>query len=118
MNIQNVKGRDKRMMTLTKYQCEVLSELGLHIDKEYSLQDIIEILPESIEEKEIGRFDYELTIRKHEVCYESYDALDNDGNPYVLIWFSTNEEECNSLLDCAFEMLKWCLKENYVSKDE
>ena len=118
MNIQNVKGRNQRMLTLTKYQCEVLRKLGLHINKEYSLQDIIEILPESIEEKEIGRFDYDLTIRKHEVCYESYDALDNDGNPYVLVWFSTDEEECKSLLDCAFEMLKWCLKENYVSKDE
>ena len=114
MNIQNVKGRDKRMMTLTKYQCEVLSELGLHIDKEYSLQDIIEILPESIEEKEIGRFDYELTIRKHEFCYESYDVLNSDRNPYVLVWFSTDEEECNSLLDCAFEMLKWCLKEKHI----
>ena len=118
MNIENVKGRNQRMLTLTKYQCEVLSELGLHINKEYTLQDIIEILPESIEEKEIGRFDYELTIRKYEVCYESYDVLDSDGNPYVLVWFSTDEEECNSLLDCAFEMLKWCLKENYVSKDE
>ena len=114
MNTQNVKGRNQRMLTLTKYQCEVLRKLGFHTNKNYTLQDIIEILPESIEEKEIGRFDYELTIRKHEVCYESYDALDNDGNPYVLIWFSTNEEECNSLLDCAFEMLKWCLKEKHI----
>lgn len=105
------------MLTLTKSQHEVLSELGLHIDKEYSLQDIIEILPESIEEKEIGRFDYKLTIRKHEVCYESYDVLYNDGSPYVLIWFSTDEEECNSLLDCAFEMLRWCLKEKYIKNE-
>lgn len=101
------------MLILTESQCEALRKLGLHIDKEYSLQDIIEILPESIEEKEIGRFDYELTIRKHEVCYESYDVLDSDGNPYVLVWFST-DEECNSLLDCAFEMLKWCLKEKHI----
>ena len=118
MNTQNIKGRNQRMLTLTKYQCEVLRKLGLHTNKEYSLQDIIEILPESIEEKEIGRFDYELTIKKHEVCYESYDALDNDGNPYVLICVNTDEEEYNSLVDCACEMLKWCLKENYVSKDE
>lgn len=105
-------------MTLTESQCEVLRELGLHINKEYTFQDIIEMLPEHIEEKDIGRFDYELIIRKNEVCYESYDALDSDGNPFVLIWFSIDEEECNSLLDCAFEMLKWCLKENYVNKDE
>ena len=45
------------MLTLTKYQCEVLSELGLHINKEYTLQDIIEILPESIKAKD-GRFYY------------------------------------------------------------
>ena len=102
------------MLTLTKSKCEVLNKLGLHIDKEYGLQDIIEMLPEYIEEKEIGRFDYELIIRKHEVCYESYDALDSDGNPFVLVWFSTDEEECNSLLDCAFEMLKWCLKEKHI----
>ena len=102
------------MLILNESQCEVLRKLGLHINKEYALQDIIEILPEYIEEKEIGRFDYELTIRKDEVCYESYDALDGTGNPFVLIWFSTDEEECNSLLDCAFEMLKWCLKENYL----
>ena len=94
------------MVTLTESQCEVLRELVLHINKEYTFQDIIEMLPESIEEKEIGIFDYELTIRKHEVCYESYDALDSDENSYVLVWFSIDEEECNSLLDCAFEMLK------------
>ena len=35
--------------------------------------DIIEILPEYIEEPEIGRFEYELIIRKNEICYESYD---------------------------------------------
>ena len=102
------------MIMLNEYQCEVLSKLGLNINKEYTLQDIIEMLPEFIEEKEIGRFDYELIIRKHEICYESYDALDSNGDPFVLVWFSTYEEECFSLLDCAFEMLKWCLKENYV----
>ena len=103
------------MIMLNEYQCEVLSKLGLNINKEYTLQDIIEMLPEFIEEKEIGRFDYELIIRKHEICYESYDALDSNGDPFVLVWFSTYEEECFSLLDCAFEMLKWCLKENYVA---
>ena len=102
------------MIMLNEYQCEVLSKLGLNINKEYTLQDIIEMLPEFIEEKEIGRFDYELIIRKHEICYESYDALDSNGDPFVLVWFSTYEEECFSLLDCAFEMLKWCLKETYV----
>lgn len=102
------------MIMLNEYQCEALSKLGLNINKEYTLQDIIEMLPEFIEEKEIGRFDYELIIRKHEICYESYDALDSNGDPFVLVWFSTYEEECFSLLDCAFEMLKWCLKENYI----
>ena len=102
------------MIMLNEYQCEVLSKLGLNINKEYTLQDIIEMLPEFIEEKEIGRFDYELIIRKHEICYESYDALDSNGDPFVLVWFSTYEEECFYLLDCAFVMLKWCLKENYV----
>ena len=57
MNIQNIKGRNQRMLTLTKYQCEVLRKLGLYTNKEYSLQDIIEILPESIKAKD-GRFYY------------------------------------------------------------
>ena len=55
--MQNIKGRNKRMLTLTKSQHKVLSELGLHTNKEYSLQDIIEILPESIKAKD-GRFYY------------------------------------------------------------
>ena len=59
---------------LTKSQHEVLSKLGLHANKEYALQDIIEILPESIKAKD-GRFYYELVLRKYEVCYESYDCF-------------------------------------------
>lgn len=106
------------MLTLNKFQHEVLSELGLHIDKEYSLQDIIEILPESIEEKEFGRFDYELVIRKYEVCYESYDVLYDNGEPFMLASFIIDDNKCKSILDCAFEMLKWCLKEKYLIKNE
>ena len=37
--------------------------------------DIIDILPDFIEEKDIGRFDYELVIRKDEVSYEFYDYI-------------------------------------------
>ena len=105
------------MLTLNKFQHEVLSELGLHIDKEYSLQDIIEILPESIEEKEFGRFDYELVIRKYEVCYESYDVLYDNGEPFMLASFIIDDNKCKCILDCAFEMLKWCLKEKYINNE-
>lgn len=101
------------MTVLNEFQREKLRKLGL--DNIKSLMDIIEILPEFIEEKGTGRFDYELTLRKHEVCYESYDALDRYGDPYVLASFSTTyDKKCNSLLDCAFEMLKWCLNKKLI----
>ena len=114
--MQNIKGRNKRMLTLTKSQHKVLSELGFHIDKEYSLQDIIEILPESIKAKD-GRFYYELVLRKYEVCYESYDVLYDNGAPFMIASFSIDDNKCKSILDCAFEMLKWCLKEKYIKNE-
>ena len=61
--------------------------------------DIIDILPDFIEEKDIGRFDYELVIRKDEVSYEFYDALDSSGNPYVLISFIKHDLKRPSFLD-------------------
>ena len=101
------------MTLLNEFQCEALRKLGL--DNIKSLMDIIEILPEYIEEPEIGRFEYELIIRKNEICYESYDVVYDNGNPFVLASFSTiYVKKCNSLLDCAFEMLKWCLKEKHI----
>lgn len=111
--MQNIKWRNQRMLTLTKSQHEVLSELGLHIDKEYSLQDIIEILPESIKGKD-GRVGYELVVRKYEVCYESYDVVYDNGAPFMLASFIIDDKKYKSILDCAFEMLKWCLKEKYI----
>lgn len=104
------------MIVLNEFQREELRKLGL--DNIKSLMDIIEILPEFIEEKGTGRFDYELTVRKHEVYYESYDALDRYGDTYVLASFSTTyDKKCNSLLDCAFEMLKWCLNKKLIKSD-
>lgn len=35
--MQNVKGRNQRMLTLTESQYKVLSELGLHINKKCTL---------------------------------------------------------------------------------
>lgn len=102
------------MTLLNEIQCKALRKLGL--DNIKSLMDIIEILPEYIEEPEIGRFEYELIIRKNEICYESYDALDSSGNPYVLISFTKHDLKRPSLLDCAFNMLRWCLDKNYISK--
>ena len=61
------------MTLLNEIQCDALKKLG--VDNIKSLMDIIEILPEYIEEPEIGRFEYELIIRKNEICYESYDYI-------------------------------------------
>ena len=62
---------NKKITLLNEIQCDALKKLGL--DNIKSFMDIIEILPEYIEEPEIGRFEYELIIRKNEICYESYD---------------------------------------------
>ena len=104
------------MTILNEFQREELRKLGL--DNIKSLMDIIEILPEYIEEKDIGRFEYELIIRKNEICYESYDVLYDNGEPFMLASFIIDDNKCKSILDCAFEMLKWCLKEKYLIKNE
>ena len=100
------------MVTLNEFQHETLRKLKLnfHIN---SLQDIIEILPESIKSKD-GRFYYELVVRKYEVCYESYGVVYDNGAPFMLASFIIDDKKCKSILDCAFEMLKWCLKEKYI----
>ena len=104
------------MTELNEFQREELRKFGLNNVK--SLMDIIDILPEFIDERITRRLDYELTVRKHEVRYESYDALDRYGDPYVLNSFSTTyDKKCNSLLDCAFEMLMWCLNKKLIKSD-
>ena len=88
---------NKKITLLNEFQREELRKLGINNIK--SLMDIIDILPDFIEEKDIGRFDYELVIRKDEVSYESYDALDSSGNSYVLISFIKHDLKRPSLLD-------------------
>lgn len=78
----------------------------------FTLHDIINILPQYIEDNE-----YELRVKKDEVTYESYDAYDEMGNSFVLIDYSIYNDECNTILDCAFEMLKWCIKEKYIEDE-
>ena len=72
----------------------------------FTLQDILDMLPGSIEEDIIGRFDYELRIKKNGVAYESFDALDSKSEPYVFDEYYIDDEQCETVLDCAFEMLK------------
>lgn len=80
----------------------------------FTIQDIVDILPQHIEEKEIGRFDYELRVKKDEVTYESFDVYNQLGEPFTLISHSIYDDECETILDCAFEALKWCLENKYI----
>lgn len=80
----------------------------------FTLNDIVDILPQYIEEKEIGRFDYELRIKKDEATYESFDVHNQLGEPFTLINHSIYDDECETILDCAFEMLKWCKQNKYI----
>ena len=80
---------------------------GGEIVPAFTLQDIIDLLPHFIEDDEIGRFDYELRVKKDEITYESFDAFDKDNDPFVLQCYDIYND-CETLIDCAFEMLKWC----------
>ena len=53
-------------------------------------------------------------MEEKKVSYESYDAFDSNRNPFVLISFCAEDEKRPSILDCAFDMLIWCLKEKYI----
>ena len=84
----------------------------------FTLQDIINLLPHYIEDKEIGRFDYELRVKKDGVIYESYDVYDELGDTFVLNDYNIYDDECKTILDCAFKMLKWCINEGYITREK
>ena len=84
----------------------------------FTLQDIINLLPHYIEDKEIGRFDYELRVKKDGVIYESYDVYDELGDSFVLNDYNIYDDECKTILDCAFKMLKWCINEGYITREK
>lgn len=83
----------------------------------FTLQDIINLLPHYIEDKEIGRFDYELRVKKDGVIYESYDVYDELGDSFVLNDYNIYDDECKTILDCAFKMLKWCINNGYITRE-
>lgn len=85
---------------------EHLDTIPLVLTPTFTLQDILNILPGSIEEDIKGRFDYELRIKKDGVAYESFDALDSNSEPYVFDEYYIDDEQYKTVLDCAFEMLK------------
>ena len=109
VNKVNARGRKSDLMLpfLTFHNTnQVVGLASFEYIPTFTLQDILDILPESIEEDSIGRFDYELRIKKNGVAYESFDALDSKSEPYVFDEYYIEGEQCKTVLDCAFEMLK------------
>lgn len=101
-------GNTACLYTKTFRKCfeEHLDTIPMVLTPTFTLQDIIDILPGTIEEDIRGRFDYELRIKKDGVAYESFDALDSNSEPYVFDEYYIDGEQCKTVLDCAFEMLK------------
>ena len=72
----------------------------------FTLQDILEILPKSIlgSTKQIKTVEFKLTIRENKIFYMQ--------NSFDQQWL-----KCiygNTLLEAAFNMLKWCKQNNYI----
>lgn len=84
----------------------------------FTFLDIMQMLPHYIEEDTIGRFDYELRVKKDEVVYESYDAFDKNGEPFFLDFFSIGYDGCETIMDCMFEMLKSIKMRNLLKDGE
>lgn len=82
----------------------------------YTLQDILDLLPNVIIPIEINPVKYELRIKRmvfrggrimYAVIYEEQDCI----NWYVLYSDS-------SLIDAAYEMLLWCIEHSYIIRKE
>ena len=81
----------------------------------YTLQDVLDMLPLTISPKRLGLFEdkkYELRIKRmvfgsgkvmNAVVYENQDYID---------WYVLCSEP--SLMDAAYEMLLWCIKNGYI----
>lgn len=80
----------------------------------YTLADIIEMLPKQIEDRD---------------GYQSYIVIYHDGKMWVVSYSSEDEEYSEmgyqyhyesgiELIDAAYEMLCWCLKNKYIETKE
>lgn len=76
----------------------------------YTLADIIEMLPKQIEDRD---------------GYQNYIVIYHDGKMWVVSYSSEDEEYSEmgyqyhyesgiELIDAAYEMLCWCLKNKYI----
>lgn len=110
LSIEQMQELKKLGINISKASCEwmhtqeygwifVQAGRGMYSDKEYiptfTLQDILEMLPYNVEGAQLN---VNLAI-----CCISYE------NPRIKVcWYN------NNILEAAFNMLKWCIKENYI----
>ena len=72
----------------------------------YTLQDILEKLPKFIDYSEDKCYHLDIDFSMNEISYYTY--LYDDG----LVSF-----DYENLLDGAFELLKWCIENGYINRD-
>lgn len=104
--INNSKLSDWEYALEPNEDIEFWTGIGLSVIPVFTLQDILEMLPDSIlgSTKQIKTVEFKLSTRGNKVYY----MQDNFNQQWLKC---TNE---NTLLEAAFNMLKWCKQNNYI----
>lgn len=75
----------------------------------YTLQDIIELLPRSIQPNPDGETFY-LNLYYYDLSWV-VDYLNNEGDGSYVVTTSND-----SFIEAAYEMLSWCIENGYIEK--
>lgn len=74
----------------------------------YTLQDILDLLPNRIYDKEAFYLGcYDIMIDEHDICYAKWCGTEIEST-YVEIEIKDN------LIDAAYEMLCWCIENGHI----
>lgn len=88
-----------------------LATMKVESIKTYTLQDILDILPKEITDKDGYKFvlkiEYGLLSRVWHIGYYYYDVA-STGNLY----------SGDNLIDTVYKMLCWCIEKGYISTDK
>lgn len=97
------------------------TEEGKKIVRTYTLHDVLEILPNFIDlfDEETGcEPSYELRIKKNEITYELwFEEDEEDGIESYLQSYLCRSDQYETMMDCAFMMMKWIKESGHLDED-
>lgn len=105
----NVKYPDKQIFTYDTYYSEI--EYHLDVQPVFTLQDILDVLPKDIT-KEGCNWSASLYI-DYENNRIAYGNTDRDG---FEIYYEV--PICENIIDAAYKMFCWCIKQGYIPTDK